>query len=809
MESFANDLRHSLRRLRKAPGFTAIAIATLALGIGVNTSMFSVVNATLFGVLPYPRAETLVRVFRTSPQSQGWPHSAANFLDHQAQNTVFESMAAFTGWTFNLAEAGRPAERLQGMRASAEFFPTLGVPPALGRGFTKDEDRPGADDVVVLSHGFWLGRFGGDPGVVGRTLRLDGKPNTIVGVMPAEFEQPLLWRRVDVWKPLALTDEQRNSRGSNWLGSLGRLKPGIGVREAQAEMSLLVNRLNAAYPATNTTDGLRLARLSASGMNETGRRVTWMTFGLASFVLLITCANIANLQLARVARRAREFAIQAALGAGRARIVRGALTESLVLGVLGGMAGLLLAWWGADLLGRGIVVGNRSGVEIPLDWRVFSYALILSIAAGLLSGAAPAWMSSRGDVGNALKQDLRGGAMGRGQHRISNTMIAGELAMALVLLAGSGLFVRGLRDFTGRDPGWRPDGLLTASVALPSRSYADDEQRRAFHERLEERVRQLPGVETFALADSLPIWSYNSSTNVVPEGEPLPQPGQAPLAYFSTVTPDYFATLGIPVKQGAIFDASIRADATRVVVVNEAMARRFWPGRNPIGQRIGDPDPEDHGWREVVAVVGDVRYPANLGEPDTPLQMYVPLAQQPAGFINIALRTSVSSASFASALRTTISGLDPDLPVFAIASARERAQEEMANFAMAGHLLTAFAVLGILLAALGIYGVTATFVAQRTTEFGIRLAIGAQMADIARLVLTRGVRLGLWGTAVGLVGAAVLARLLASAVPSLGAGRPSIIVAVWGLLMGVVLLACWAPALRASRVDPAVAVRYE
>jgi predicted permease len=534
-----------------------------------------------------------------------------------------------------------------------------------------------------------------------------------------------------------------------------------------------------------------------------------MTFGLASFVLLITCANIANLQLARATRRGREFAIQAALGAGRARILRDALTESLVLGVLGGAAGLLLAWWGAEFLGRGIVVGSQSGVEIPLDGRVLSYALVLSIAAGLLAGAAPAWMSSRGDASAALKQDLRGGAMGRGQHRISNAMIAGELALALVLLAGSGLFVRGLRDFAERDPGWRPDGLLTASVALPGRSYAGDEQRLAFYDRLAERVRELPGVEGVALADSLPIWSYNRSTNVVPESQPQPEPGRAPLAYISIVTPGYFATLGIPVKQGAVFDASTRADGTRVVVVNEAMARRFWPGRDPIGQRIGDPDPEDRSWREVVAVVGDVGYSANLAEPDTPLQMYVPLVQQPPGYITLAMRTSSSSASVASGLRAAVAGLDPDLPVFAIASARERAREQMANFVLAGHLLTGFAVLGILLAALGIYGVTATFVAQRTTEFGIRMAIGAQMADIARLVLSRGVRLGLWGTAVGLVGAAALARLLASAVPSLGAGRPSVILGVWGLLMGVVLLACWAPALRASRVDPAVAVRYE
>jgi len=803
------DVRYGFRMLRKSPGFTTVAVVTLSLGIGINTSMFSIVEASLFAALPYPESSALVRVFRTSPHSQRWPHSAANFLDQQAKSTAFERMAAFSWWTFNVGEPGQPPERVEGIVATAELFPTLGVKPLLGRLFTPEEDRPGRNNVVVLSYGFWMGRYGGDPSVIGRTVRFDGKPTTIVGVLPAGADYPFLWGRVDAWRPLALSDQQRQDRGNNWLNSIGRLKPGVSLRQAQAEMSLLASQLNAAYSRADNPDGLRLVRLAESGMDDSGRRVSWLTLGLAGFVLLIACANIANLQLARMAGRSREYAVRTALGAGRRRILRQALTESLLLGLFGGAAGVLLAWWCNGLMGGSIVIGGQRGVDIPLDWTSLGYALVVSLLAGAISGVVPSWVAARADVNQALKQSLRGGTPDRSQHRMRNAVIVGEMALALVLLAGTSLFVRGLREFTHRDPGWRMDGVLAGTVALPEAAYDSRGKIRAFHQRLQERLEGEPGVEDVTLCWSLPIWSYDQSRNVVAEGRTLPPRGQEPLAYYTAVDSDFFRTLGIPVLAGSVFPTGTRADGPPVAVVNESTARRLWPRESPIGKRLGGPDPESPSWAEVVGVVGDVGYPANLGESDTPLQVYLALVQQPSNSFSIVLRTSVAPDSLAPTLRRAVAEIDPDLPVFEVATPREQTRRILANFSLAGAMLGGFAFLGLLLAALGIYGVIAGVVVQRTSEFGIRVAIGAQVRDILWLVLGRGLRLALWGTAFGLAGAFALSRVLAAAVPSLHSNSTATVLSVSAFLIAVALLACWLPARRAARIDPAVALRYE
>jgi len=806
MERLRQDIRFGLRMLGKSPAFTAVAVVTLALGIGINTSMFSVIEATILGGLPYPDEKRLVRVFRTSPQSQSWPHSAPNVLDYQAKNKVFEKMSAFTWWTFNLAEPGQPPDRVEGIIASADFFSTLGMPPALGRVFTPEEDRVGHSDVVVLSHGFWMRRYAGDPEVVGRSVRFDGRPTTIIGVMPPGADYPFLWGRVDAWRPLALTDQQRQNRGNNWLNSVGRLKPDVSLDEAQAEMRLLLSQLKKANANEDNPDGIRLVRLLESGMDDTGRTVSWMCLGLSGFVLLIACANIANLQLARVARRSREYAVRAALGAGRRQILRQSLTESLLLGAIGGVVGLVVAWWCNGLLGRSIVIGDRSGVDIPLNWTILGFASAVSIAAGALSGLFPSWMATRSDVNQALKQNARGTA-DRSQHRLRNTLIVGQVALALVLLAGSALFVGGLRQFMHRDPGWSMDGLLAGSLILPGEGYPD-EKRRSFQDRLEERLRAVSGIDSVALTSSLPIWSYGSSSNLVAEGQaPLPA-DQVPLLYYTRVNSGFFDTLGIPLVMGSTFPRETRADGPRITVINESAARRFWPNESPIGKRLGYGG-EQPMWREVIGVVRDVRFPATLGAADTPLQMYVPLEQEPSEWLVVAVRTSEAPQLLAGPLRQAVASIDPDLPLFDVATPAEHVRRGLSSFGLAGHVLSTFGLLGLLLAALGIYGVIANVVVQRTSEFGIRLAIGAQVRDILWLVLGRGLRLAIWGTLIGIAGAFALARLISSAIPSLQSNSALAVVLVSAFLMAVSLLACWLPARRATRIDPVVALRYE
>jgi putative ABC transport system permease protein len=807
MGTLWQDLRYGVRMLAKTPGFTAVAVATLALGIGLNTSMFSVIEATILGGLPYPDAGRLVRVFRTSPQSQRWPHSVPNYLDYHAKNDVFESMAAFSWSTFSLAEPGQPPDRVQGIVATPEFLPTLGLKPVLGRVFTAEEGRPGHNDVVVLSHGFWTRRFAADPGVVGRVYRFDGRLTTVVGVMPPGADYPFLWGRIDAWRPLAFTDEQRQVRDSNWLGAIGRLKPGVSVRAAQAAMSLLSDQVEESNADRDNPDGLRVVRLLEGSMNESGRVVSWMCLGLAGFVLLIACANLANLQIARVARRSREYAVRSALGAGRMRILRQSLTESLLLGAIGGAVGLVIGWWCNGLLGRWIVIGDRSGVDIPLNWTILGYATAIAVAAGAVSGFLPSWMATRADVNHALKQGARGTA-DRSQHRLRNALIVGELALALVLLAGSALFVGGLRRFMQGDPGWRMDGLLAGYVTLPEEGYPSDERRRAFQNRLLETLRAQPGVQGVALATALPIWSYGTSTSLVAEGQAPPDPDQLPLLYEARVSPGFFETLGIPVVMGSTFSGETRADGPRVAVINEAAAQRFWPGESPIGKRLGFTGDEPQ-WREVIGVVRDVRFPAQLGPADTALQIYAPLEQRPSDWLAVAARTSGSPEHLTGSLRQAVGALDPDLPLFDVATPSEHVRQELSSFGLAGHVLTTFGVLGLLLAALGIYGVIANVVVQRTNEFGIRLAIGAQVRDILLLVLASGLRLTLWGTLIGVAGSLALGRLMAAAVPSLQPGSAAAVVSVAAVLMAVAMLACWLPARRATQVDPVVALRTE
>jgi putative ABC transport system permease protein len=802
-------MNNALRSLLKSPGFTCVALITLALGIGVNTSMFSVLSAVTLRTLPFPESERIVRVYRTARQSQAWPHSPANFLDQQAQNSVFERMAAAQWASYNLAEPAQPAERLRGMNVTADFFVVLGVRPALGRVFGPADDRPDQSGVVVLSHSFFLRRFAGDPAMIGRDLRIDGAPVTVVGVMPPAFEDRTLWGPIDIWRPMAFTDQQRQVRGTNYLGAIAKLKAGVSLPQAQAAMSALAEQLEKAHPQNNAGNGLRVVSLASTTQDDTGYRVTWFIVGLAGFVLLIACANLANVQFARTAGRGREYAIRAALGATRARIMRELLAESLLLGLVGGTLGVVLALWSNDFISRRLEVADQVGYAVPLDYRVLGFALVVSILSGVAFGLLPAWLASRTNLNDALKQGSRGSSASAAQHRLRHALIVAEMAIALVLLAGAGFFIRGLQRFAARDVGWRPDGLIAGAVALQMPKYQPEAKRIDFYDRLEARLNAIPGVEHAAFVRSIPAWGFSSSSNLVVDGRPQPARGQEPLVYINTVSPGAFDALGIRLRQGRNFAATDRIGQPAVVIINETMARTLFPGESPIGKRLRSPNAGDPNPREIVGVVNDVREASNLREPDTRFQLYRPHTQVPSGYTAIVLRSGIAPEMLGNELRRAVAEIDPEQPVHDIGLVERRIALSRANWSLVSGLLGSFAALGVLLAAVGIYGVISGFVVQRTNEIGVRVALGAQVRDILTLVLAQGLRLALLGTAFGLAGAIAVARLLRAIAPELPPADLATGAGVTAFLIAVAAFACWLPARRAARLDPIAALRAE
>jgi predicted permease len=553
-----------LRSLAKSPGFTAIALATLALGIGVNTAMFSVINTLMLSPAPYAHADRLVRIYRTSPQSQTWPHSMPDLDDLRRDDHSFESITAFQWWQFSLAQPGQPAQLLDGILATADLFSVLGVQPALGRAFTAAEEQPGRDEVVVLTDALWRSEFAAAPGIIGRTIRVDGVNRTVIGVMPANFAYPLFWGKLGAIRPLVIAAPWQHQRGNHWVNALAVLRPGVTLRQARAESDTIAARLVRQYPDTNAGTGLRVLPIQDSTMDSAGRSVSWLVLALSGFVLLIACANLANLQLARCSARMRDFAVRAALGASRGRLMRHLLVENVVLGIAGGAFGILLAVWLNDLVSR---KADLDGFNFPLAWPVLLFALVVSIVAGLLAGLIPAWIAGRADLNTALKSQSRGSTGDRSRHRVRQALIVAEIAFALILLAGAGFFVRGLQRFAQRDPGWHTGGLITGVLTLPDTlptdHYANDDYRRTFYSRLLERLQALPGVEHASLSSALPIFDYNSSRNFAVEGRADPPPGQEPLTELIAASPDYFATLGLPLLEGRAFTAADRHFASR------------------------------------------------------------------------------------------------------------------------------------------------------------------------------------------------------------------------------------------------------
>jgi predicted permease len=805
-------MKLTLRALLKSPGFTAIALVTLALGIGVNTAMFSVVSAFLLQPAPYPNADRLIRVFRTSPQSKTWPHSAPDIDDTRVQSHAFESIAAFQWWSFSMSQPGQPAERLNGVVASADLFRTLGMQPVLGRAFTAEEQVVGRDQVMVITDAMWRSRFGADPSIIGRVVRVDGANLTVIGVMPPEFAYPLFWGKLEAIRPLVFAADWQHERGTHWLGALARLKPGMSLAQAQAEADTISSRLAKQYPDTNGGNGLRLVPLHESTMNDTGRTVSWLLLGLSGFVLLIACVNLANLQLARSAARARDYAVRAALGASQGRLIRHQLAESFVLAALGGTAGVLLALWLNEFLARRLDIADGAVTSIPLDWKVLTFAIVAALAAGLLSGITPALLTARANVNTAIKSQSRGSTGDRSRHRLRQGLIITEIAVALVLLAGAGFYIRGLQRIAVRDPGWRTSGLLIGTMTLPNTlptdRYVKDAARRTFYDRAVQRLQMLPGVEHVSLSSALPIDNFHSSRDFAIEGRPDALPGQAPLADMVMVSPDFFDTIGLQLVQGHFWSENIRHDSPAVAIINETMARQFWPNENPIGKRIGSTDPKQRNWMEVVGVVRDVGFVASLGIPDTRLQVYRPLVQEPWGYLSVAVRAK-SPETLAEPLRRAIAEIDPDLPVSWVQTVHQAVENAQHNFKVANQLLAGFAVLGLVLAAVGLYGVISTLVVQRTQEFGIRFALGAQSRDVLWLVLGKSIGLTALGSAIGLVGAGLLLAFLGKMMPGLPGNDPLVLTGIVAVLFLVALGACFLPARRAAKVDPIIALRAE
>ena len=795
-ETTLKDICMGLRMLRKNRGFTAVAVLTLALGIGVNTSMFSALQTLLARPLPYANPGGLVELFQTSPQSPHEPHhSTANFLDYQ-QSGAFEYLAALDEKPFNLAESGQPAERVRGLQVSADLFPMFGVQPMLGRWFTPGEDRPGRNSVVMLDYGFWQRRFSGATDIIGRVIRLDGEAVTVVGVMPAQFHDIMLMGPSYLWKPIAFSDAERTDRGKNYLKCIARIKPGMSLKQAQAATDILAATQLKDHP-DNSADGLRLVPLAQASLPPQARTIVWSIMALAGFVLLIACANLANLQFARTAARGREFAIRGALGAPRGRLFRQLLVESLLIASVGGALGMIVAIWSNELLQRQFISDGETFLNLRLNLRILLFALAAATASGLAFGLAPAWQASRTDVNDALKQGARGSTGDRTQHRMQHLLIVVEVALAMMLLAGAGLVVSGLRSFAERDPGWQVGGLTVGYLTLPESKYGDDDAIRAFTDRLEERLNALPGVDHVAVAWSLPVGQFNQGSSFNIDGRPEPPKGAFQNCCVDGVTPGFFETLGMRVQSGRDFTFDDSTNRPAVVIINEAMARAFWPGASPLGQHLDG--------REIVGVVSDVRFPANPSQQSTLYQTYRPFAQSPGLTFAVAIRGRLSAET----LRRAVAEVDPDQPVGDPGSLNSAVKGTLDNFAVGGKVLSIFALLGLLLAALGIYGVISGFVVRRTGEIGVRMALGAQTSDVLWLVIKTGLRLSLIGTGIGLIGAYAITRILESVMSELPASDPTVIALVAMLLVAIALFACWIPARRAAKVDPMVALRNE
>jgi putative ABC transport system permease protein len=809
------DLRYGVRMLLKNPGFTVIAVLTLALGIGANTAIFSIVNATLLRPLPYKNPDQIVMIWGTNPGGYGWRgktgFSAPSFLDYQQQNRVFERMATFNGVGFTLTGAGRP-ENIRGGMVTAEFFDVLAVQPILGRAFLPEEAQTGRDHVAVLNYSLWQRRFGLDPNIIGQTIQLDATPYTIIGVLPQgfDFTIPDYFKSRDLWVPNVLPRDN-SERGHKYLIVIARLKPEVTLSRAEPEMRAITERLAREYPGQMTGFGVKLTPLHEQFVEDT-RLVLLLLFGAVGFVLLIACANVANLQLARASTRQKEIAIRAALGASRVRLLRQLLTESVLLALIGGALGILVTSLGIRLVTGLGPAGVPQETVVTLDSTVLAYSLSLSLITGILFGLAPALHATPKRLSESLKEGGRNSTANESGLRLRKLLTVSQVALSLILLIGAGLLIRSFVGLLQVNPGFETKSILTARFDLPKYSYREATKQAAFYTQIMERIKALPGVIAVGTTDELPPTMGRHTNTFSIEGRaPIDQSNQSLAVQDRLVSADYFRAMGIPLIAGRVFSGADDGSATPVALINQAFARRFFPNENPIGQhlRFGSANP----WITIVGIVGDVRGFGLDKQPNS--EIYLPYQQQrflpynPLPNMHLVVRAAGDPSGIAAAALGSVRELDKDLPLPQARTMETAIAASIAERRSNMLLLGIFALIALILAAVGIYGVISYSVAQRTQEIGIRIALGARSLDVITLVLRDGMRLVLLGIAIGLAGAFALTRWMSSLLFEISATDPLTFAVIALLVALVALLACIVPARRATKVDPMIALRHE
>jgi putative ABC transport system permease protein len=810
MTSLLQDLRYAFRMLLKAPGFTAIALLTLALGIGANTAIFSYVNAWLIHPIPYPQPERLM-VLLAHDTKKGWTgdgvSSTADFLDYQRQNTSFEQLAAWTQWSFNLTSDG-PPDRVLGGLVSWNFFQTLGAKPMMGRLFSEQESQPAASHVAILSRGLWESRFAADPNIIGREIRLQGETYTVVGVMPAGFQFPLMGV-CNIWSPLALDDKQRADRANSWFSAFGRLKPGVTPEQASAEISAIAARLQKLYPQTDTNQTTLLSSMTFEiGKNE-GTQQIMVCFWIVGLILLIACANVANLMLARASRRIKEFAVRRALGASRARLVRQLLTESILLFTVGGAAGVLFGVWGVHWIEDAIPARIRGYLvnygHASLDATTFAYTFGIALLCGALFGLAPAFENSGIDVNRSLKEAAGQVSGSRAGARLRRILVASEVAVAVVVLISTGLLVKDFARMMFGDLGFNPQNVTTADLVIPPSKYASDAQIRTFYDGVMARIRALPEVASAAASQYIPFGDGNQDYVIHVVGRPPAEPGEEIGADYSAITPGYFSTMQIALLRGRAITPGDGPGAPHVIVINDTLARQQFPKEDPLGHKLEIGDQHD-----VCTIVGIVRGVKVFTLSDRPRrQIYVAAAQFPSRSMSIVARASRPAPDLPSEIRNAIWAVDSEQPVSTVRPLNDFITERNTPNRIMAQLVGFFGLLALLLGAVGIYGVMAHSVQQRIHELGVRMALGASPAEVMRLILRQGLKLTFAGMAFGLLAAALVTRGLAAILVNVKPGDPWVFVSVAVFFALVAAAACYIPARRAARVDPMVALRYE
>ena len=802
MESIFKDIRYGFRSLLKRPGFTAIALIALALGIGANTAIFSLVNAVVIRPLPYPDPDRLVWVWASIRNGINTASvSPADFLDYRSQNKTFEQFAAsgVGAVPVNLTGGGDP-ERLMSSIITGNYFDTFRIAPALGRGFTLDNEKPGQDQVVVLSYALWQRRFGGDPGIINKTIVLDDKPRLVIGVMGADVSLP---QAADLWVPMNFdSDPEMKMRYAHFIRPIGRLKEGVSLAQAQADTDIIASALEEQFPDSTSGWSLRLVSLREQLVGGS-RTMVFILFGAVGFVLLIACANVANLLLVRATARQKEIALRTALGASRLRIVRQMLTESLLLSVLGGALGAVLAAWGVEVL-VSLSEGNLPPTaNVRIDATVLAFTLLVSLFTGLLFGLAPSFRTMKVNLIDSLKEGARGGAEGPLRNRTRSLLVVFESAVAVMLLIGAGLLVRSLIALQQVDPGLDPKNVLTLSVTLSRNKYNTPEKTSNFFQELEQRLSNLPGVEPAGFVTELPLSGQSNDMPYIVEGRPPVSPDQRSFAEFRRVNQNYFSSFRIPLLRGRNFTEQEVRQSDKVIIVSQQFVNSVFPNEAALGKRLitglrGEP-------YEIVGIVGDIRHTSLAATPAA--AMYFPTRES--GRMNVVIRTQNDPLSIVGSVRKEVQAMDPDQPIAAVKPMKDWLDASVAAPRYNMTLLGLFAALAMILAATGIYGVMSYSVAQRTHEIGVRMALGAQQFDVLKLVVRQGMLLTLVGVVVGLGGAYALTRVMTSFLFGVTEKDPLTFGVVAALLMAVAFIACFVPARRATKVDPLEALRYE